>query len=478
MEDKALRLLLAQQTRHRHRREGKMVWRLWLAFTGLAALCLLALGVAVQRRTHVDLTGTIASAGLLVWISTSAASYWLARRLLRPLEDIRRGAERFGRGELSVPIDSPTTEELARLADALNGMAAQLDERFAEITRQRNEREAILGSMKEGLLAIDSDERVLAMNCAAAEILGVDADWARGRLVQEVIRIVELQRYIGEALRGRVPEREDGGTHINAPGSVVLRTHSAPLRDGDGNEIGLLVLVENVTRLNRLESLRRDFVANVSHELRTPVAGIKGYAETLLDGALEDPANARRFVEVILRQSDRLDDLVKDLLSLSRLENMDGVSRESTRVCELLANAVEVCQRVAEQRGAKVQVICPEELMANVSPQLLEQAVINLLENAIKYGGNPPEVRIEAHADAHALVLLVTDKGPGISPEHHERLFERFYRVDKARNRAVGGTGLGLAIVKHVAQAHGGAVRVQSRIGQGSTFILRLPDAV
>jgi two-component system phosphate regulon sensor histidine kinase PhoR len=257
---------------------------------------------------------------------------------------------------------------------------------------------------------------------------------------------------------------------------LILELRSQPLLDGEGRLFGLLIVLADVTRIHRLENLRREFVANVSHELRTPITSIKGFAETLQDGGLEDAGHAAKMVDVIVRQSERLGGVIEDLLALSRLERRGvTIERVECGVATLIRQAEEICAPKAGRLGVVVVIDCPEHLRARVSPTLVTQAVTNLLDNAITHGSEGGHVSVCAADMNGELEIRVTDRGPGIAQEHLARLFERFYRVDKARSRDLGGTGLGLSIVKHVAQAHGGTVTVASKVGGGSTFALRLP---
>jgi two-component system phosphate regulon sensor histidine kinase PhoR len=232
--------------------------------------------------------------------------------------------------------------------------------------------------------------------------------------------------------------------------------------------------------------MRRDFVANVSHELKTPIASIKGFVETLLDGAADDPADSRRFLEIVARQAERLEAIIEDLLALSRIEQSEGAGNlplERVHVLAVLSAAVADCRPRARDRGVVVDVACDGMLEADVNPALLEQAVINLVDNAVKYSDSGDTIWVSATPDAAAtdgpaVRIVVRDEGCGIDAEHLPRLFERFYRVDKARSRKLGGTGLGLSIVKHIVQAHGGSIAVESTPGVGSTFTLELPTAV
>jgi two-component system phosphate regulon sensor histidine kinase PhoR len=258
-----------------------------------------------------------------------------------------------------------------------------------------------------------------------------------------------------------------------------------PLHDGSGRNIGVLVVMNDVTRLRRLENIRRDFVANVSHELKTPITSIKGYVETLLDGAIDNKEDAARFLGIVVKQTNQLYAIIEDLLSLSRIEKQseDGeVALSIGNLHQILAEAVQTCQMKASEKNIRISINCPEKLQINMNATLLEQAVVNLVVNAIKYSDAGSEVIVAAEEKTQddgtsRVVISVRDFGIGIAKKHLPRLFERFYRSDKARSRKLGGTGLGLSIVKHIAQAHGGDVSVQSQEGQGSTFFISLPAA-
>jgi len=238
-------------------------------------------------------------------------------------------------------------------------------------------------------------------------------------------------------------------------------------------------LEERLQSLNRLENVRRDFVANVSHELKTPITSIKGFVETLLDGAMNDPAEADRFLKIVSKQANRLNAIIEDLLTLSRLEQggEEDVNMQAVGLSGLLSSAAETCSRRAGEKEITINVDCPDGLSAVVNPPLIEQALINLISNAVKYSEFGSPVTVHACAEAGETILSVKDQGYGIEEKHIGRLFERFYRVDKGRSRQEGGTGLGLAIVKHIAQVHSGRVEVQSTFGQGSVFSIFLPAA-
>jgi two-component system phosphate regulon sensor histidine kinase PhoR len=309
-------------------------------------------------------------------------------------------------------------------------------------------------------------------------LLSADREAAPGKILQEVVRNRELQRFVTHALQSEEPV--EGEIILHHDGDRYLQAHGTRLRVDEDERIGALVVLNDVTRLRKLETFRRDFVANVSHELRTPITSIKGFVETLADGALEDRDKAIQFLGIINKHTDRLSELIEDLLMLSSLDQgpVDEERRiavEPTAVRNLLEEAIEICSSKAETKFIEVKLNCQESLEADLNQSLVEQALVNLIDNAIKYSPEKGVVEIEARTVDERVVISVRDNGIGIDERHMPRLFERFYRVDKARSRDLGGTGLGLAIVKHVAQAHGGTVGVDSSPGSGSTFFLYFP---
>ncbi len=419
----------------------------------------------------------LALAGLAIAVLAAAAGIVLFRRISLPLEDLRRGAELFAAGDLGGRIPLPEAAEMRDLAVSMNRMAEQLGERLKTLVRQRNEQEAVLMSMSEGVIAVDADERIISVNNAAARMLGLARDSVRGTTIQQAVRNDDLQHFVAEALAATEPRE----------GSVVLRDGEterffnacgAALRDAEGSRIGAVIVLNDISRIHRLENLRKEFVANVSHELKTPITSIKGYVETLLDGAAKDKEDADRFLGIVAKHADRLNTIIEDLLLLSRLEQDPGavqLKKEETAFMEVLRDAVEACSAKALEKGVHVEVDCPEDLTAVVNAQLLGQAATNLLDNAIKYSEAGGKVLVAARRDGLAAVVSVQDHGCGIPAEALPRIGERFFRVDKARSRSQGGTGLGLAIVKHIAEVHGGSFSVESQAGKGSVFSIRLP---
>jgi len=420
---------------------------------------------------------------LLTSVVAIAGGYLLARRAARPVRELAQAAMQLAAGEFDVPVPVAEAAELAELASSVDGLREQLVERGLTIGRQGTQQEAVLGSMIEGVLAIDARQRIVSINHGAAELLGLDPTKSLRRPLQEVVRNPDLRRFALLAIDCREPVEDD--LVIRGPQDRTIRLRGTALRDVSG-EGGAVIVLNDVTDIQRLENVRRDFVANVSHELKTPVASIKGFVETLLDGAVDDPADARRFLEIVARQAERLVAIIEDLLALSRIEQSEGAGNLPLERVHLLAvvSAAEAdCRPRARDRGVMIEVDCDGALEADINAALLEQAVINLVDNAIKYSDPGDTIWVSAAvdptaADGPAVRLAVRDEGCGIEQEHLPRLFERFYRVDRARSRKLGGTGLGLSIVKHIVQAHGGSIAVESTPGVGSTFTIELPATV
>ena len=438
-----------------------------------------ALPLTQVNRALDNMTRRIVFGTLIVALAVALLGFVVSRQISSRMGEIKRGAARFAAGDFSHEIHVSTADEIGEVAVGLNTMGRRLSETIQTITDERNEREAVLAGMTEGVLAVDGQERVITINAAAARLLAVEPDDAQGRSIQEVVRNPELQAFVAAVLAEDGPIA--GSVVVNTPlDSRDLQVQGAQLGDGTGGGAGrgAVVVLNDVTRMRHYEAIRRDFVANVSHEIKTPVTTIKGFAETLLDGALDDRHDAERFLHIIVGQADRLSAIIEDLLSLSSLESgSEGarISLEQGSIRDVLQVALDVCEMKAAARDITLTLDCSEDLFAEINPPLLEQAVVNLIDNAVKYSPEGSRVGVSAATEATGLSIRVEDVGPGIRREHLPRLFERFYRIDKARSRDMGGTGLGLSIVKHIAVAHGGGVAVESTPGLGSTFTITLP---
>ncbi len=413
---------------------------------------------------------------LVVTLLAAGLSWVVSRRVVRPLAELKVGAERFARGELEHPLPIPESEEFASLSNALNQMAHQLASHIQAVEQQRNEQEAVLSSMIESVVAIDAELRVITVNNAASALLGLSLSDIKGQTLLEALRSTPLHEFARCALSSKSMIEQE--IQLEAPSPILLRAQGTVLHDSNGHSMGAVIVLENITRLRQLEEVRQDFVANVSHELKTPITSIKGFVETLLDDRTDWPDDTRHFLGIIEKQANRLDAIIDDLLTLSRLEQGNGrttLKLGDSAVIQTIEAAAELCQHRADSRGVEILIECPEELVAPLNAPLLEQGLVNLIDNAVKYSDEMQQVVVRAYVDGDTLVIDVIDQGSGIPAADVDRIFERFYRVDRARSRDLGGTGLGLSIVKHIAQVHGGAVTVASAPGEGSTFTLRLP---
>jgi len=404
-------------------------------------------------------------------------SLLVSMRITRPIEQIKRRAESIADEGFQIKQPVNGSYEIQALSDAINHMADELRNRIDTIMRQRNEIEAVLSSMIEGVIAMDKEERIISMNHAAATMFLCNAAEAQGRSIQEVVRNTVLHRFVTEALSSLEPIEKDIILYSN--GERILDANGTILKDADGKRIGALIVLNDITRLSRLENIRHDFVANVSHEIKTPITAIKGFVETLRSGSVKDSKDIERFLEIIEKHVNRLESIIEDLLSLSRIEREaeeEKISLKETRIKDVLLTAIQICEVKAAPKNIRLELSCDEDLRAKINLPLLEQAVVNLLDNSIKYSEEGSSVQVKAAQMNDEINISVHDQGCGIDKEHLPRLFERFYRVDKARSRQMGGTGLGLSIVKHIAQAHSGHVTVESEIGKGSTFSIHLPE--
>ncbi len=421
------------------------------------------------------------STAVVVLICTLGLAYWLAWRLVHPLETLTAAAQAIAAGDFTQKVGITNRDEIGALAGSFNAMSSELSRRWEQLQASRRERdenselmETVLGSMREGVVVIDAQQRILYANAAAGPLLDLPTMQALGRSLFEVARHPRVQKVFEDVLVGRVPERVE--YEVPRTGAIVALIAS-PLPGYP--PAGAVLVLQNVTELRRLENMRREFVSNVSHELKTPLTTIQAYTETLLDGAIDDPDNNRKFLERIDEQADRLHRLILDLLSLARIESAEDA-------CELIPvpilDIVQTClaehQPVAESKGVTLQSeLPPENVVVWADEEGLLTVLNNLVNNAIKYTPAGGRVSVRWRIEGRRAVIEVEDTGIGIPKAHQVRVFERFYRVDKARSRELGGTGLGLSIVKHWVQVFGGTVEVASELGRGTTFSVRLPAA-
>ncbi len=386
---------------------------------------------------------------VLLVVVVGALTLWAIRRVVRPLR---------------------ASAQTLRLTEV------QLQERVKDLEAQGSQAQAILESMVEGVLALDRESRVLWLNPSAQRLFGWTSPQAEGRRLLELFRHPELEALAREVVEQHRPAVREIRTF--GPTEQMIRFQATPC---EGNERGaaMVLVAQDVTEMRRLEHLRREFVANVSHELKTPLTSIKGLVETLLNGALEDPANNRRFVALIDEDATRLSRLIDDLLQLSEIESKAvPLKLEAVDVAAMVQSLQPLFRQRMQERQLTLEIaIPPHTSKVRADVERLRQVFVNLLDNSVKFSKSSGRITVSAKPHDSMLEISVSDTGVGIPEQDLPRIFERFYRVDKARSRELGGTGLGLSIIKHIVEAHGGAVTVVSRLNQGSTFTLTLPAA-
>jgi len=393
-----------------------------------------------------------------------------ARVTSRPLAAMTATATELARGDFDVAIDEGGADDFGVLWRALKSLAQQLKARIGELVAERDHLTAILTGMVEGVLVIDRRGRVIVANPAAERILGARTS-ILGMPLADAVTHAEARELIEACMRGEVTETE---LEISDERGMSVAVYVRPLPESAGGAV--VAVLRDQTALRRLMTIRRDFVANVSHELRTPVTAIQGYAETLLRGST-DADTSKQFLEIVHRQAQRIGGLVEQLLALTELEarGRDDIAKERVKVASVAEHVAETVRGRAEQRKVNVAIEVPRDVAVVADPDGLERAILNLVDNAIKYGSEGGRVTVSAAKSEGRVIITVSDDGPGIEPKHLPRLFERFYRVDPGRSRAHGGAGLGLSIVKHLVEAMDGSIEVTSEVGRGARFVVSLP---
>jgi two-component system phosphate regulon sensor histidine kinase PhoR len=422
---------------------------------------------ALSDRVHATVRELLVLGGLMAVLIAILLTLVLGRMLIEPARELTRTADALAAGDLTARTRSDRDDELGAIGRALDRMADQLVDRLDTLRSEQDRLRTILNSMVEAVFVTDSLGRIVATNEALDQLVERDV---RGRTAMEAIRSPELHEAVRAARKGEARHVE---FEIKLDDVVrAFSGHVAPLQEG----AGVVAVLHDVSRLRETDRLRRDFVANASHELRTPLTAIRGFAETLRDGAIDDPSAARRFLDVILRHTLRLQALVGDLTALSRAESPDQtLELEPVDVAAATVEVVRGLQSKAEQRHVQLIFEPPDEaLLVEANGRALDQVLINLVDNAIKYTPEGTSVRVRTKATRSAVMLEVNNPGPPIAPQHLERVFERFYRVDEGRSRDVGGTGLGLSIVKHLCMQMGAEVRARSTAEEGTTFSVHL----
>jgi len=433
----------------------------------------LALPLAAVTSSYAQLHRVMLAGGLIALAVAFGIGIFVAGRVTRPVIEMQAIAHQMSEGQFAVRAPVRSVDELGALGRALNVMAVRLREQIETLQMERAKATAILDGMVEGVIAVDGHESILLMNERARAMFGVGHGRGDGKPFLEVIRNADLHEIFRESRRaGDVARRE---VRLTAPIERFLRVTAVRLLLA-GEPPGLVMVVDDVTALRRLEHVRTEFVANVSHELRTPLTAIQGYLETLLGGALDEPEHARRFLEIAFRQTERLGRLLNDLTDLSNIElGKVSLRLAPTPLAAVVDSVLAIIVAKAREGGVTLAAAVPPGLSVAADHDRLAQILINLVDNAVKYTPTGGAVTVRARPVGDHVEIAVSDTGVGIPRADLPRITERFYRVDRARSRELGGTGLGLAIVKHLVLAHGGDLAIDSEEGQGTTVRVTLP---
>ena len=411
---------------------------------------------------------------LLSIVVALAIGFTVSRTITKPLSNMASLASDIAKGDFSRKIRVDSQDEIGKLASAFNQMAEELRTKIQTITDDRDQMRAVLTSVIEGVVAIDRDERIILFNSAIEKMLNLSGGKVLGKFFWEVIRNNELNVLLKEVMEKRKLQTKE--LILLFPEEKIFEVHALPIKSEEGIS-GVVAVLHDITEIKRLEKMRIEFVANVSHELRTPLTSIKGFVETLKDGAVDEPENNLRFLNIIETHAERLNNLINDLLELSGMESRETkMEFQQVNLRDLVMDAVSNFKGVIGRKGHTIEIDFPANFPeVEVDPEKMEQVFSNLLDNAIKFTPEKGRICIRAIDKGKDVQIEISDTGIGIPQEHLPRIFERFYRADKARSREIGGTGLGLSIVKHIIQAHGGKARVESEPDKGSKFYFILP---
>ncbi len=458
-----------------------MFRRLFLTYLSLVIATVVLLGLLIHERAEDVFHGVVreaAAAIVLIVLAAVAAAYALARKFTRPLVALREGARKLAEGDLGHKIRVGGSAEHVELAETFNFMSGQLASTFRLLEHDREQFRAILSGMVEGVVAIDDRRRVLFANERAGKLLEFDPRKAVNQPLCDVTRLAAFHAVVETGLSAQDPHREE--FDVPGPGARHLAVYVSRF-PGHGMP-GAVVVIDDTTAVKQAERMRQDFVANASHELKTPLAVIKSSVESLLDGAADDPAERAAFLEQVDKEADRLAALIKDMLSLARIEAGSlGLEPRAVPLGRAITDCVERHHPRADAKTLTMverpPVDGPADVAVWVDPDALRQVLDNLVDNAIKYTPNGGRITVRWGATADTVSFEIEDTGLGISDGDQARVFERFYRVDRARGREQGSTGLGLSIVKHLLQAMRGQVRLNSKLGKGTTFRVTLPRA-
>lgn len=437
-------------------------------------LVILSVPFASYKANMTDAMKSTIACILLAFAITSAIGFVLIRINTSPLLNITHIAQNFARGNFTQKAAVVSSDEMGDLANAINAMGTELQSKMQTILDDKNKLDAIMAHMNDAIITTNLEERFILVNTAAKTIFGIPKVDLNNDYLWEKIRNEKLHNLVREIIKTQ--ETRISEIEIHTPEKKLLQAHLSPIHI-DKNTRGILLVFHDITELRKLENTRREFVANVSHELRTPLASIKGYVETLLERNITDQNTTQEFLGIIMKHTERLDNLIKDILELSRFDSNDlKIEFHPLDIQPCIENMLSHYKEHGASKKQTFELNMPPIIPTmETNEYLLRQLLTNLLDNAVKY--TPKDGRIVLKVEPHNSFIHfeISDTGIGIPQEHIPRIFERFYRVDPARSREMGGTGLGLSIVKHIVNLHHGSIKVESTVGVGSTFIIKMP---
>jgi two-component system phosphate regulon sensor histidine kinase PhoR len=449
-------------------------------------LCVLRLSfpLSTYHQQMKDIRNIVLLAALVSVLLSLPFAYFLSRGETKQLQKLKAGTKRLAAGDLNYRIPAEGSIEFQELANDFNKMADELNQKILTMKQEHSRTETLLSRMVEGVLAIDKNGRAIFANNAFCSMFSLKMDRIQGKTFLEISRNAELSEYIWTLLEiSREPEKEFEAPEAReihlyqTSGEKVFSVQASRIRGNEETPSMVLLVFHDITGIKRVEQVRKDFVANVSHELRTPLTALIGSTEVLLDGAYKTPEECKKFLEIMDKQLRNTQNLVKDMLALAAAEDTHTpIRRQNIELKELISDIMTVFQPLAEKKNQTLQVQLPiDPVMLNVNPQQLSDALSNLVDNAIKYTDEGGKIELRVLLVNDGVQIIVKDNGHGIPKDQLSRIFERFYRVDKSRSKEMGGTGLGLAIAKHAIENHGGNIKVESALGQGTQFFIHLP---
>ncbi|OUW61004.1 MAG: hypothetical protein CBD58_03895 [bacterium TMED198] len=422
----------------------------------------------------VSLTSTIFLSTIFILLLVSTLSFFVSRSIAKPLEEMVESAKMFSKGDFLGRIKTSGAQEINSLAFSLNEMARQLNDRIKTITVQKNENDAILFGMSEGLVATNRSNEIIKINDRLRDFFDL-SDNVLGHDIRTVIRNKSFLDFYEELVSLKLIKKIE--SRMEDLNKKTLLCSGVILTDQDGEFMGTVVIVNDITKITALEKVRKEFVANVSHELKTPLTALKGYFETLRD--VDNKKDRIHFLNILERQIARMDSIVNDLLELSRLEEQEGksgLSFSSVNILNLVDDAIKECKFLALKKEIKIELASNVEISFRLNKRLVQEALVNLIQNGIQYSNVNSKIIVSCSVESNQLILEVEDFGIGMKKTEIENIFKRFYCIDKSHSKEIGGTGLGLSIVKHIVGLHRGEIKVETQLGRGSKFTILIPE--